>query len=102
VRDSTRSLHGAVAGGMAGLFAVNTVTGVWNLIEGRHDPNNGKRRWVHGLLMLAADAGFVATGVLAPGEEDRVNLGNRSLHRNVAIASMGVATAGYLVMLLPH
>ena len=39
---------------------MNTVTGVWNLIEARHDPQYGRgHRWgSRGLLMLAADAGF--------------------------------------------
>ena len=36
--DGTRSAHKVVAGGLGALFAVNTVTGVWNLIEARHDP----------------------------------------------------------------
>jgi hypothetical protein len=35
--DSTRSWHGALAAGTAVLFGVNTVTGVWNLSEGRKD-----------------------------------------------------------------
>ncbi|MGE3274395.1 MAG: hypothetical protein AB7O67_04745 [Vicinamibacterales bacterium] len=99
--SGTRSAHGALAGSIAALFGVNTVTGVWNLVEARHDPNGRTRRWVHGLLMLAADAGFAATGALAP-DDDEGGSGNRSLHRNVAITSMSLATVGYLVMLLPH
>ena len=39
------------------LFAVNTVTGAWNLFgEGRQDKEGRTLRLVHGLLMMAADA----------------------------------------------
>jgi hypothetical protein len=100
------SLHGAhsgLAAGTAVLFGVNSFTGVWNLMEGRHDPNGHRRRTVHGILMLAADAGFVATAALAPGEhENRTGTSpgdNRSTHRAVALTSMGIATASYLYML---
>ncbi len=97
--DGTRSAHGALAAGTATLFAVNTVTGVWNLREGRRDPNHRTKRMVHGMLMLAADAGFVATGMLAPESEFGESSGNRSAHRTVALTSMGVATVAYLMML---
>jgi hypothetical protein len=55
--DGTRSLHGVLAGGTAVLFGVNTVTGVWNLSEGRRDPNHRQTdgpRHPDGV----ADAGF--------------------------------------------
>jgi hypothetical protein len=35
--SSTRGLHQGVAGAVGGLFAINTVTGVWNLWESRPD-----------------------------------------------------------------
>lgn len=91
-----RDAHSAVAAGVGALFVVNSVTGVWNLWEARKDPVGRGRRLAHGLLMLAADAGFVATGVLAP-EGGR---GNRAAHRAVALTSIGTATASYLFMLL--
>jgi hypothetical protein len=97
--DTTKSWHGFFAGGVATLFAVNTVTGVWNMVEARNDPNGKTRRWVHGLLMLGADAGFVATGLMAPGDDEGGSSNDRSTHRNVAIASMGMAAASYLYML---
>lgn len=97
--ESAKSAHGALAGGVAALFAVNTVTGVWNLWEGRADPNGKTRRWVHGLLMLGADAGFVATGLMAPDDDEGRGSSDRSAHRNVAIASMSAAAASYLYML---
>jgi hypothetical protein len=107
--EGKKSAHLVVAGSIAGLFAVNTVTGVWNLMEARHDPNGRRRRWVHGLLMLVADAGFVATGALAPdddGEEGgREGAGSgsnssRSTHRAVAISSIAIASVGYIVQVL--
>ena len=97
--SSVKSAHGVFAGGIAALFAVNTVTGVWNLMEARHDPNGRTRRLVHGLLMLGADAGFVATGLMAPDDDNGSDSG-KAAHRNVAIASMGVAAASYVYMLV--
>lgn len=96
--ESAKSWHGALAGGVAALFAVNTATGVWNLWEARGDPNGRSRRLIHGLLMLGADAGFVATGLMAP-DDDEEGGGDRSAHRTVAITSMGIAAGSYLYML---
>ena len=98
--DSTRSVHGALAATTAVLFTVNTVTGIWNLSEGRKDPNHRTKRMVHGLLMAAAGAGFVATGVMAPDNEGEGGGTSASTHRAVALTSMGVATVGYLMMLI--
>ena len=94
--DGTKDAHTAVAIGTATLFGVNTVTGVMNLWEARKDPNKSTKKKVHGILMLAADAGFVATGFLAPDDEGG---GDRSAHRAVALTSMGIATVAYLIML---
>ncbi len=98
--SSTKSLHSGLTVGIATLFAINTVTGGWNLWEGRKDPNGRGRRWIHSLLMIGADAGFVATGALAPDDDEGGGSSNRSLHRNVAITSMGVAAASYVYMLV--
>jgi hypothetical protein len=48
--------------------------------------------------MLIAAAGFTATGIIADEAEDGDGSG-RSLHRAVALSSMGVATVSYLSML---
>lgn len=100
--ESLRGAHGALAGATGVVFGVNTVTGAWNLWEGRKDSSHRKRRMAHGLLMMVADAGFLATAALAPeGEGHRVSdTSGRSRHRSVAVASMGIATVGYLIMLL--
>lgn len=94
-----KSAHGAVGAAIGALFAVNTVTGVWNLWEGRKDPNGRTRRVVHSVLMLAADAGFVLTAALAPESEHGNFTDDRGAHRAAAIASIGLGTAGYLLML---
>jgi hypothetical protein len=96
--SGTRSAHSIVAGALGALFAVNTVTGVWNMIEARHDPSGRTRRNLHGLSMLLADAGFLYTASLAGGAKESIDGANR--HRNAAIASIGVATASTLMMWL--
>lgn len=101
---STKSAHGAVAGAVGVLFGVNTVTGVWNLWDSRHDEDGRTRRYLHSFLMIAADAGFAWTGATAPGDDDR--LGDPSLdsrrrkHRTIALTSMGVSLASYAMMIL--
>lgn len=94
-----RSSHGALAGGVAGLFAINTVTGGLNLWETRSQPDGRAWRTVHSVLMLLADAGFVATGALADQAEGSGD--KRRLHKTVAITSMSVAMASYAMMLKP-
>jgi hypothetical protein len=104
--STLKSTHLALATGIGGLFAVNSVTGVWNLVESRHDPSHRTIKWVHGLLMLGADAGFLATAATGPGggeHEERFQVEDPSTHRALAFTSIGLATAGYLVMLFgPH
>jgi hypothetical protein len=96
--SGTRSAHKIVAGGLGALFAVNTVTGVWNLIEARKNPAGRTRRDLHALGMLLADAGFFYTASLAGDARESVEDANR--HRNAAIASISVATASTLMMWL--
>ncbi len=105
--ESKKGLHAGLVTGTAVLFGVNTFTGVWNLWEGRKDPNHRTKRMTHGILMMAADVGFLATAMLAPSEHDHeggaptvITSNSASTHRAVAISSMGIATVGYLIMLL--
>jgi hypothetical protein len=102
-RSSNRGLHGAVGTAIGILFAANTFTGVWNLWESRHDPNGGKMRWVHGALMIAADFGFLATAAAVPNRRSLSGLINyetdKATHRDIAYATIGVATVGYTIML---
>jgi hypothetical protein len=98
-----RQWHSPVAGAIGGLFALNTVTGVWNLYDSRRDPAGRPWRTAHAVLMLAADAGFVATGMLAGQSEGGAEFaGNRvTTHRAVAIGSMSLATLSWVMMLKP-
>lgn len=99
--SGTRTAHSVVALGVAGLFGVNTVTGLWNLWDSRHDPADRPRKYIHAALMLLSDAGFVATGVVAPGGRQVLRDPNSAtVHRNIAITSMGVALIGYGMMLV--
>jgi hypothetical protein len=88
-----------VAGSLGALFALNSVTGVWNLWDARHDPAGRRWRTAHAVLMLVADAGFAYTGSLADGAEN--SAATRSRHRSAALTSSGVALASYLMMLPP-
>jgi len=98
--STLKSTHLALAGGIGGLFAVNSVTGLWNLMESRHDPNHRTIKWVHGLLMLGADAGFVATFASGPGGRVSSTLdAEKQTHRSIALTSIGLASASYLMML---
>jgi hypothetical protein len=101
---SKRTAHAIVGTGIVGLFGVNTVTGAWNLFgEGRRDPEGRTLRLVHGLLMMAADVGFLATTASGPNSGSRRQAltfeTDKVTHRNLAIASISVGTAGYLLML---
>jgi hypothetical protein len=96
-----KTAHGIVGAGIVGVFGVNTATGVWNLWEGRHDTDGRNKRIVHSVLMLASTGGFLGTMATAPHIHNGVitNPSDKSLHRNIAVASMGAGTAGYLLML---
>ncbi len=107
--SGTRTAHNILAASTGVLFGLNTVTGVWNLSEGRKDPSHHTKRMVHGILMAVADAGFVATGIMTPHHRERQEGGftfvenggtSPSTHRAVALTSMGIATVSYLMMLI--
>jgi len=100
--SNLRGVHGAVGAGLIGFFGVQSVTGLWNLVESNQAPGHTKRL-VHGILMLAAEGGMVAAAATAPGHSrnDLINFDARaSTHRDIAFVSIGVGTAGYLLMLL--
>jgi hypothetical protein len=97
---SMRGLHAAVGTGLVGLFFLNTATGGWNLWQSRHETNHRTTRFIHGALMIASNAGFVATAASAPSHHNPSSFDHdRTVHRNLAIASISVGTAGYLLAL---
>ncbi len=94
-----RSMHRPAATGSALLFGANVVTGSWNLIEGRRDPNGRTRRLLHSALFLGASAGFVYSGTQLANEAEQSAVKRRQ-HRDVNLVSMGVSTASWLLMLV--
>lgn len=101
--DSNRRLHKSIAWGIGGLFAVNTATGLPNLIESRRDPAKRDLTLIHGILMLVADAGFLATALTQPDSQTAAGLEiytpKKNQHLTIAYASISVATIGYLLAL---
>ncbi len=84
--------HTVVAGGLGVLFAFNTVTGGWNLWESRKAPAGRTRRIVHTVLMLAADAGFAATGAVGGSEAQSIQREHASRARGGVHGSSGTST----------
>lgn len=99
-------VHKPAAYLLAGVFTLNTVTGLWNLAEASKVETGKKRRWIHAIFMLVADAGFIYGASVAPSTaqvDERIANGTRggwTKHKIATVASMGVATAGYLMMYL--
>ena len=97
--DWAKTTHRAGASALAGIFTVNTVTGVWNLWESRSAPQGRTLRTVHALSMLAADAGFTYAGVKL-SKEAETDFDKRRLHRTIALSSMAVAVVSGVSMKL--
>ena len=93
-----QTTHKAGAAGLGVLFTVNTVTGLWNLWDSRHQETDRTRRLLHAGLLLASDAGFTYAGIKLSNDAKRSQAG-REDHRRVAYISMGAALAGYGIML---
>ena len=93
-----KTAHRTGATALAGVFTVNTVTGLWNLWDSREAPG-GARRTVHALFMLASDAGFTYAGARL-SEQAETSDDKRHLHRIWAYSSMATALTGVGVMKL--
>lgn len=108
VQGALAGAHSAVATGLIGLFALNTVTGVLNLYEARHVSEGRARRTIHSVLMLVADGGFAYTASLGGGAKlprsatgvAGTPLPGADQHKRAAIVSISVATAATLMMWL--
>lgn len=98
--SSLKDAHVAVAGGLGILFTVNTVTGVWNAWDARHDSEGRTLRLVHSAAMLGADAGFAWAGAIGGNARNSSQAADR--HRAVSVGSMALATAGTAIMWFFH
>ncbi|HEY4321524.1 MAG TPA: hypothetical protein VGM77_10140 [Gemmatimonadales bacterium] len=98
--------HVGTAVALSALFGLNTITGVMNLYEARHQSQGRARRTIHSILMLLADGGFAYTASLGGGAKLRrsgitsTTLTGADNHKRAAIASFSVATAATLMMWL--
>jgi hypothetical protein len=92
-----RNGHRAGAATLAGIFTVNTVTGVWNMWDSRAVEEGRTRRYVHAVSMLAADAGFTWAGAKL-SEEAETDLDARRLHRTVALSSIAITVVSGVLM----
>jgi len=76
-------------------FAINAVTGAWNLWEARGTPQGSTARWLHTISMVAAAGGFAYAGLKLTDDIDAAQtfddaMQARKNHRNLALTSMGV------------
>jgi hypothetical protein len=92
-------MHRAGATTLAGMFTVNTVTGLWNLWDSRSVPQNRVLRTVHALTMLAADGAFTYAGAKLSNEAE-TSVNKRQLHRTIALSAMGVTVLSGVAMKL--
>jgi hypothetical protein len=92
-----RPVHQAGAATIAGIFGVNTVTGLWNLWDSRHTPEHRLLRYTHAAVMLGADAAFAYTGIKLSHEAEN-SFVKRDEHRKVALYAIGASTISGVVM----
>lgn len=94
-----KTTHRAGATTLAGIFTVNTVTGLWNLWDSRSTPNGRGLRTIHALSMLVADAGFTYAGAKL-SKEAETDFNKRREHRTIALSAMGVTIVSGVAMKL--
>lgn len=94
-----KNLHRPAATGSAVLFTANAITGGINSWQSRKDPNGRTRRILHGLMFTVASGGFVYAGTKLADDAEQ-SQDKRIQHRNVALGSMGLSTASWLLMLI--
>ncbi len=94
-----KTTHRVGATMLAGMFTVNTVTGLWNWWDSRAVPQNRVLRTVHAFTMIACDAAFSYTGAKLSNEAE-TSSSARQLHYQVALVSMGVTVLSGTAMKL--
>lgn len=92
-----KTTHRAGATTLAGIFTVNTVTGLWNLWDSRSTPQGRTLRTIHALTMLTADAGFTYAGVKL-SKEAETDFNKRREHRTIALSSMALTIVSGVAM----
>jgi hypothetical protein len=97
--DWAKTTHRAGATVLAGIFTVNTVTGLWNLWDSRSVSSGRTLRTVHALTMLTADAGFTYAGVKL-SKDAETDFNKRREHRTIALSSMALTVVSGLAMKL--
>ena len=94
-----KTVHRVGATTLAGMFTVNTVTGLWNWWDSRMLAQGRVLRTVHLLSMLTADAAFTYAGAKLSNEAE-TDASKRRLHRTVALSAMGLTVVSGTAMKL--
>jgi hypothetical protein len=94
-----KTTHRVGATALAGMFTVNTVTGVWNWWDSRSISQGRELRTIHALSMLGADAAFTYAGAKLANEAE-TSSDKRRLHRTIALSAIGVTVASGVAMKL--
>ena len=94
-----KTMHRVGATALAGMFTVNTVTGVWNWWDSRSVRQGRALRTLHALAMLGADGAFTYAGAKL-SDEAETSADKRSLHRTIALSAMAVTMASGIAMKL--
>ncbi|MEO5567059.1 MAG: hypothetical protein ABIR92_01115, partial [Gemmatimonadaceae bacterium] len=92
-----RPVHQFGAAAVAGIFGVNTVTGLWNLWDSRQVEDKRWLRVSHAVIMLGADAAFAYTGLKLANEAEN-SAEKRRQHRRVAVYAIGVSVGSGVTM----
>lgn len=94
-----KTTHRVGATALAGMFTVNTVTGVWNWWDSRSVKQGRTLRTLHALSLLAADGAFTYAGAKL-SDEAETSLDKRRLHKQIALSAMGVTIVSGVAMKL--
>ncbi|HEX7939434.1 MAG TPA: hypothetical protein VF483_10610 [Gemmatimonadaceae bacterium] len=92
-----RTGHRVGATTLAGIFTVNTVTGLWNLWDSRQAPQGRAMRTMHAITMLVADAGFTWAGAKLSNQAE-TDFNARALHKKVALTCMALTVGSGVIM----
>jgi hypothetical protein len=96
--SGVKSAHKATAIAIGTVATVNSITGALNWWETRKNPEGRTRRTLHALLMLASDAGFLATAIASGDAGDDEDGRNR--HRTLAEVSISLTVVSAVMMWL--